>query len=170
MIRWTLIRSKRAASALLMAAFIPGAQAASCNLSIGNLNLGAYVGTQTSSQSNASFTCTNTNPALLPEKVDYEIRLSPGAGSFAQRHLVRIGIPADILLYNLYLNFLPAVLNTNVWGDGTGGTVFWSARMNLSPGQPSRTDTAILFGAIPAGVVPSAGNYQDTVVATVLIL
>jgi len=146
------------------------AQAAACNLSISNLNFGAYVGTQTSTNSPARFTCTNVVPALLPERVDYEIRLSTGAGTFAQRRMNRASLPADMLFYNLYFNFLPGVLNTNVWGDGSGSTVTWIGRIKLSTGQPSRTDTATLVGAVPAGVVPSAGAYQDTVVATVLIL
>jgi spore coat protein U-like protein len=146
------------------------ALAASCNLSIGSLNFGAFVGTQISTSGSASFTCTNVIPALLPERVDFEIRLSTGAGSYSQRQMNRTATPADTLPYNLYLNFLPAVLNTNVWGDGSGTTVRWTGRMNLSPGQPSRTDTATLVGAIPAGPVPSAGSYQDIVVVTVLIL
>ena len=45
------------------------------------------------------------------------------------------------------------------------GTVRWTGRLNLT-----RTDTTTLVGAIPAAVVPSAGAYQDTVVATVIIL
>ena len=150
--------------------FAQNALGAACNLSISNLNFGAYVGTQTSTNSPAQFTCTNVIPALLPERVDYDIRLSTGAGTYAQRRMNRVSLPADTLFYNLYFNFLPGVLNTNVWGDGSGSTVRWTGRMNLSNGQPSRTDTATLVGAIPAGVVPSAGAYQDTVVATVIIL
>jgi spore coat protein U-like protein len=79
-------------------------------------------------------------------------------------------LPADTLPYNLYLNTLPPVLNTSVWGDGTGTTVRWTGSHNLTNGQPTRTDTATLVGAIPAGSYPSAGNYQDTVVATFIIL
>jgi spore coat protein U-like protein len=146
------------------------AMAASCNLSIGNLNFGAYVGTQVSSTSNASFTCTNVNPALLPERVDYAINLSTGAGTYAQRQLTRTALPADTLPYNLYLGFLPGVLNTSVWGDGSGGTVRWTGRLLLTPGQPTRIDITTLVGAIPAAAVPSAGAYQDTVVATVIIM
>jgi len=146
------------------------ARAASCNLSIGNLNFGAYVGSQVLSTSNASFTCTNTNPALLPEKVDYFISLSTGAGTYLQRQMTGTSLPADTLPYNLYLGFLPAVLNTNVWGDGSGATVRWTGRLNLTNGQPMRTDTNTIVGAIPATTVPSAGSYQDTVVATVVIL
>ena len=38
----------------------------------------------------------------------------------------RASLPADTLPYNLYLNALPAVLNTSVWGDGSGTTVRWT--------------------------------------------
>ena len=79
-------------------------------------------------------------------------------------------LPADTLPFNLYLNFLPAVLNTSVWGDGSGTTVQWSGSLNLTSGNPTRTDTATLVGAIPAGFFPSAGIYQDTIVATFTVL
>ena len=150
--------------------FSGAAEAASCALSISNLNFGPYVGTQTSSTSPASFRCENVNPALLPERIDYVISLSPGAGTYAQRQMNRTSLPADSLLYNLYLNVLPGVLNTNVWGDGSGGTITWTGRINLSPGRPIQTDTATLVGAVPSGLFPSAGTYQDTVIATVQIL
>ena len=146
------------------------AEAATCGLSISNLNFGPYIGTQTSSTSPAAFRCENVNPALLPERIDYVISLSPGAGTYAQRQMNRTSLPADTLSYNLYLNVLPGVLNTNVWGDGSGGTITWTGRMNLSPGQRIRTDTATLVGAVPSGLFPSAGTYQDTVIATVQIL
>ena len=150
--------------------FAGNALAAACNLSISNLNFGAYVGTQISTNSPARFTCTNVTPALLPERVDYDIRLSTGAGTYAQRRMDRLSLPADTLFYNLYLNFLPGVLNTTVWGDGSGGTVTWTGRLVLTNGQPSRSDAAILVGAVPGGLFPAAGAYQDTIVVTVLIL
>jgi spore coat protein U-like protein len=122
------------------------------------------------STSNASFSCTNTNPALLPERIDYVISLSTGAGTYLQRQMTRTAPPTDTLPYNLYLGLLPAVLNTNVWGDGSGGTVRWTGRLTLTPGQLTRTDTNTMVGAIPATTAPTAGSYQDTVVATVVIL
>lgn len=143
---------------------------ASCNLSIPNLSFGAYVGIQSQTSSPVSFTCMNVNPALLPEKVDYVISLSAGGGTFAQRRMMRTTLPVDTLSYNLYRGAVPGVLNTNVWGDGSGGTSRWEGRMNLSPGQPTQSDSTTLFGVVPAGIVPAAGTYQDTVVATVLIL
>lgn len=155
---------------VLLSAHCKPVLAATCNLSIGNLSFGAYVGAQISSTSSARFTCTKTTPGNTPERVDYTVSLSTGAGSYAQRSMTRTALPADTLPYNLYLNLLPAVLNTNVWGDGTGTTVRWTGSFNLNNGNPTRTDTATLVGATPAGSVPSAGTYQDTVVATVVIL
>lgn len=146
------------------------ASGATCNLSIGNLSFGSYVGAQTSSTSSASFSCTKTAPGNTPERVDYTVSLSTGAGSYAQRRMTRTALPADILPYNLYLNLLPAVLNTSVWGDGTGTTVRWTGAFNLTNGNPIRVDTATLVGAIPAGSFPSTGSYQDTVIATFVIL
>jgi len=146
------------------------ASAATCNLSIGSLSFGSYVGTQVSSTSSATFSCSKTAPGNTPERVDYTVSLSTGAGSYAQRRMTRTALPADPLPYNLYLNLLPPVLNTSVWGDGTGTTVRWTGGFNLTSGNPIRVDTATLVGAIPAGAVPSAGVYQDTVVATFVIL
>ena len=51
--------------------------------------------------------------------MDYTVSLSTGAGTYLQRRLTRTAARADTLPYNLYLNFLPGVLNTNVWGDGS---------------------------------------------------
>ena len=146
------------------------ASAATCNLSICSLSFGSYVGTQVSSTSSATFSCSKTAPGNIPERVDYTVSLSTGAGSYAQRMMTRTALPADILPYNLYLNLLPPVLNTSVWGDGTGTTVSWTGGFNLTSGNPIRVDTATLVGAIPAGSFPSAGSYQDTVVATFVIL
>ena len=86
---------------------------------------GSYVGTRVPTTSSASFSCSKTTPGNTPERVDYTVSLSTGAGSYAQRRMTRTALPADILPYNLYLNLLPAVLNTSVWGDGiaTGTTV-----------------------------------------------
>ena len=45
-------------------------------------------------------------------------------------------------------------------------TRLWNGTLNLTNGNPTRTDTATMVGAIPAGSFPSAGTYQDTIVAT----
>jgi spore coat protein U-like protein len=142
------------------------ALAANCTLSINNLSFGAYTSAQISSTSSVQFRCTKTTPGNTPERVDYTVSLSTGAGTYAQRLMTRMTLPADTLPYNLYLNVLPPVLNTSVWGDGSGTSVRWTGSMNLTNGNPTRTDTATLVGAIPSGAFPSSGSYQDTIVAT----
>jgi spore coat protein U-like protein len=140
--------------------------AATCNLSFGSLGFGAYVSAQISSSSTATLNC--TKPPGPPEDINYTIALSTGAGTYAQRLMNRSSLPADTLPYNLYLNALPAVLNTSVWGDGSGTTVRWTGSIRLT-GNANVTRTATLVGAIPAGFFPAAGTYQDTIVATLTI-
>lgn len=146
---------------------VEGASAAQCSVDAVTMNFGAYVGAQVNVAQNIRITCSATLPP--PERVTYEVQLSPGLGnSFAQRRMQRAGSPVDTLPYNLYLGSVPAVLNTNVWGDGTSGTRVWQGSMNLSTGQPTRTDTNTIAAAVPAGTVPSTGAYGDTVTATIV--
>jgi spore coat protein U-like protein len=140
--------------------------AASCTLSFGSLSFGAYVSAQISSSSTATLNC--TKPPGPPENVSYTIALSTGAGTYAQRLMNRAALPVDTLPYNLYLNALPAVLNTSVWGDGSGTTVRWTGSIRLT-GNANVTLNATLVGAIPAGFFPAAGTYQDTIVATLTL-
>lgn len=146
---------------------VAAASAAQCSVDAVTMNFGAYVGSQVNVAQNIRITCSATLPP--PERVNYEVRLSPGLGnSFAQRRMQRSGLPVDTLPYNLYLGSVPAVLNTSVWGDGTGGTRVWQGSMILSTGQPTRTDTNTIAAAVPAGTVPSIGAYGDAVTATIV--
>jgi len=144
-----------------------GASAAQCSVDAVTMNFGAYVGSQVNVAQNIRITCSATLPP--PERVLYEVRLSPGLGnSYALRRMQRSGVPGDTLRYNLYLGSVPTVLDTNVWGDGTGGTRVWQGGMTLSRGQPTRTDTSTIAAAVPAGTTPSSGAYTDTVTATII--
>lgn len=153
--------------ALCASLHLGSAGAAQCSVAAVTMNFGTYLGTQVGVAQNIRITCSATLPP--PEQVRYEVRLSPGLGnSYAQRRMQRTATPFDILPYNLYLGSVPSVLNTRVWGDGSGGTVVWQGSMNLSGGQTTRTDTNTIAGAIPAGTVPSAGSYTDVVTATIV--
>lgn len=153
--------------ALCASLHLGSAGAAQCSVAAVTMNFGTYLGTQVSVAQNIRITCSATLPP--PEQVRYEVRLSPGLGNaYAQRRMQRTATPFDILPYNLYLGSVPSVLNTRVWGDGSGGTVVWQGSMNLSGGQTTRTDTNTIAGAIPAGTVPSAGSYTDVVTATIV--
>lgn len=144
------------------------AAAAQCSVAAVTMNFGTYLGTQVNVAQTIRITCSAT--LTLPEQVRYEVRLSPGLGnSYAQRRMQRTTAPLDSLPYNLYLGGVPAVLNTNVWGDGTGSTVVWQGNMTLATGQTTRTNTNTIAGAVPAGTVPSAGSYTDSVTATIVI-
>lgn len=137
-----------------------------CTVGIGNLSLGAYTGSQITSSTTMTITCTLTSGGA--DKVDFTATLSTGAGSYVQRLLTHVGAPADTLPYNLYLGTVPAILNTNVWGDGSGGTVTASGTLLLNPGNPTKIATFTVAGAMgPVGSLPTAGTYQDIVAGTV---
>jgi spore coat protein U-like protein len=155
------------ALALCACAHATTAFGAQCSVEAVTMNFGAYVGAQVNSVQNIRITCSATLPP--PEKVAYEVRLSPGSSnSFAQRRMQRAGAPLDTLPYNLYLGSVPSVLNTSVWGDGSGGTRVWQGNMTLSTGQTTRTETNTIAAALPAGTVPASGAYGDTVIATIV--
>jgi spore coat protein U-like protein len=79
------------------------------------------------------------------------------SGSFKRR---RMGHGKDRIIYNLYLD----AANTQVWGDGTGGSQAYSVN---SP--PPNTEVSIpVYGRVFGDQRASAGTYQDniSVVAT----
>jgi len=86
------------------------------------------------------------------------VDLSAGAsGSFVTRTLTS---GTDTLNYNLYLN----AAHTQVWGDGSGGSLI--STLTLNPGFPS-TATATVYGAVNALQDPAPGSYADTITVTV---
>ena len=83
------------------------------------------------------------------------VALSTGvSGSFHPRTLFR---GSDRLNYNLYLD--PG--HSQIWGDGTGGTM---RHVSVSNSQPANLT---IFGRIPPGQDVSAGTYSDTIIVTV---
>lgn len=138
-----------------------------CNVSVGNLSFGTFTGARTTSSSTLTVTCTIT--IGVSEMVNFTATLSTGAGTYAQRLLTHVGAPPDILPYNLYLNSVPAVLNTSVWGDGSAGTVTATGSVNLVLlVQPTQSVSFTVAGAMPAvASMPSAGSYGDIVMAIV---
>lgn len=137
-----------------------------CTVGVGNLTFGAYSGVQTTSSATMTVTCTITSNGS--DNVAFTATLSTGAGSYVQRRLTHVGAPPDTLPYNLYLNTVPAILNTNVWGDGSGGTVTASGSMKLQQiVAPTVTVTFTVAGAMaPVATLPTAGTYQDIIAAT----
>lgn len=151
--------------ALLPAVLGGGAMAAlNCSVTAGTLKFGAYTGVQGSSLATVTVYCTRV--LFDPRTLSYTATLSTGAGTFAQRLMTKA---PDTLNYNLYLTSVPALLNTRVWGDGTAGTVTASGTINWPLfDTAAKTATHTLAGAIPAGAWPSAGDYQDTIMLTLI--
>jgi spore coat protein U-like protein len=84
--------------------------------------------------------------------------LSLGKGQhsagFTTRDLLKSG-GADIVNYNLYLD----AAKTQIWRDGTGGSLTW---------RPTGNGSHTIYGKAPAGqTAPGAGSYTDTVVITI---
>jgi spore coat protein U domain-containing protein, fimbrial subunit CupE1/2/3/6 len=88
----------------------------------------------------------------------YAVSISDGGGSgFGARRMVHDSFPAEIVNYQLYRN----ALHTDIWGDGTGGTVTSSGTGNGSP------QGATVYGRVPAQATPRPGDYHDTAIVTV---
>lgn len=83
-----------------------------------------------------------------------QLSLSAGSGTFANRTLRSGG---NVLNYNLY----PAANNTQVWGDGTGGTYLYS----IDP-VDRQVDTLTVYGTILPGQDVGVGSYTDTITVT----
>jgi spore coat protein U-like protein len=91
--------------------------------------------------------------------LDFNVRiyLSTGmSGTYVSRTLDGPG--TDVLNYNLYRD----AAYTQIWGDGTGGTSYYS---NTWP--TGNVINLIVYGRITAGQDVRAGLYSDTVVVTV---
>lgn len=82
------------------------------------------------------------------------------SGSYALRTMVS---GANNLNYNLFFD----AAYTQIRGDGTGGSQTGGASLALTPGNPTQTSTATIYGRIPAGQDVAAGAYSDTIVVTI---
>ncbi|HXY97172.1 MAG TPA: spore coat U domain-containing protein [Steroidobacteraceae bacterium] len=86
------------------------------------------------------------------------VDLSAGAsGNYTTRTLTS---GTYTLNYNLYLD----AAHTQVWGNGSGGSLIDT--LTLNPGFPT-TVTATIYGAVNALQDPAPGSYADTITVTV---
>lgn len=132
----------------------------SCSISANNLAFGAYAPISGGSQVDGSATLTVTCGALvLGGLIAYDIDLSTGSsGSFSSRNMSN---GSHNLTYNLYTDSN----RTTIWGDGTSSTSIVSDSYTLSLVSTNRDYT--IYGRIDASQNVSAGNYSDTITATV---
>lgn len=138
--------------------------AASCSLSAPTLNFGNYdplSATPTDSSTNISVNCSRTITTGT-ETVSYTLALSSGPGSFTARTML---MGASTLAYNLYKSTTRDA--SSVWGDGTGGSMTFSATLPaLTATAPTQTANHAIYGRIPARQDIPIGTYSASVILT----
>ena len=125
----------------------------SCTISTTSVSFGTYnvfSGSALNSTGTVTYRC---NAAAA----NITISLSKGLSSTYSPRLMSKG--AEVLGYNLFTN----AARTTIWGDGTSGTAVYS-RAN----PPNNNDVNVtIYGQVPPGQDVSAGNFGDTVSATI---
>lgn len=126
-----------------------------CNASVTGVAFGIY--DPLSPNALASTAAITVSCTLVANASSITIDLSAGAsGSFVTRSL---SSGADALSYNLYQD----AAHTQIWGDGTGGSIEFSGK--VTPGKPSLSAT--VYGVLPAAQDVAVGSYLDTITVTV---
>lgn len=156
--RWTNCRDGCAAlvcTVIALAAPIARAgSVTSCTASAGGVVFGTYTPltpTALLASGSVAIACTG-----VTGNNGITIDLSTGAsGNYATRTLVG----ASTLSYNLYLD----AAYTQIWGNGTGGSVEGSVA--VTNGHPNPTLT--VYGAVAAGQDPLPGAYSDSITVSV---
>jgi len=110
------------------------------------------------SQLNATTDATSQIRTSCSAGLPYSVAVGSGGGaSFDGRHMVHDSFPAEVVNYQLYFDFA----HSQVWGDGSGGTVTGGDTGSGSP------QAATVHGRVPLQTTPRPGDYQDTVIVTV---
>ena len=143
------------AVAALGAARAPAASITSCTVTATNVAFGTYTPLQTAglaSTGTISISCTG-----VTGKNTVTVDLSPGAsGSYTSRALIS---GASKLTYNLFQD----AANTEIWGNGTGGSTEASATIR----KAAPTATLTIYGTVAAKQDPAPGTYADTITVSV---
>jgi len=122
--------------------------AATCTISTSAVAFGAYSGTQVDATGTVTANCINGTP--------WTIGLGTGTGSGATTSNRKMTSGANTLGYGLFSDSTRA---TN-WGNSVGVDTVAGTGSGASQNQT-------VYGRIPAGTIPAAGSYADTVVATI---
>jgi len=131
---------------------LPRPALAICTITATNVNFGNYdvfSATALDTTSTITYRCgTESNISVM---------LNTGSsGTFNPRTMRKTG---EVLNYNLYRN----AARTNIWGDGTGGSTYYT-RAN----PPNNTNVVLtVYARVPALQDVSGGTYTDTITATI---
>jgi spore coat protein U-like protein len=119
-----------------------------CSISASNLNFGTYQGAVIDATSAITVNCT----ALAP----FNIGLNAGNGNGATVTLRKMTGPrAATLNYTLYRDSAHSL----IWGNTVGTNTLSASGTGSAVQYP-------VYGRIPAGTVPAAGSYTDTITVT----
>jgi spore coat protein U-like protein len=131
-----------------------------CNFSPapGNAAFGNY----SSAPSGPPQTATPTFNVQCQNNDPFTVSLSRGinSASFNPRTMKNAG--GTPLNYNLYTD----AANTQIWGDGTGGTVSQSYSIPSSSNNNQLNAAVPIYASLPLGADVGAGSYTDTITAT----
>jgi spore coat protein U-like protein len=122
---------------------------AACTVSTTPVPFGIYLGTSSLSGTGTI----TTRCGRLPFVSNVIVRM--GAGQNSRRGFVTRSLKSasgQLLNYNLYTD----VAHTQIWGDGTAGTVF------------QRGFKLTIYGLLPGGQAAIPGTYNDTVLVTII--
>lgn len=138
------------------------AHALDCEISVTGVTFGTYdpvITVPTDSTGNVQVRCVHLAGGAV--RANYTIDLSTGSSnSYAQRQM-RSG--ASVLNYNLY----NSATRTQVWGNGTGGSVRISNSLLVNPGNyVENVADHPIYGRIPAQQAAETGTYSDTILVT----
>lgn len=138
---------------ILLSLAAPAAHTASCQISATDLVFGQYrFNSGVDVETTATISIESCVADVNGPAVGYTIAIGAGGGgNFPDRAMSG---PGSQLLYNLYAD----ASRTQVWGDGSGGTVTVSGSF-VVPLTTSASHTA--FGRIPSGQPVAAGFYSD---------
>ena len=146
---------------LLLASGKP-AWAASCTITTSGtlIDFGRYSAMTgpVNSQVTLGFTC---SPTLLTEtSITYNIKVSPGlSGNALDRRMYLNGnTGASALRYNLFID----AARVMIWGDGTGGTSFYSGTCTLVV-----CPVTTVYARLQGGQGGTPGPYRDDVSVTI---
>lgn len=141
------VSSLKAVFNLPVHAAIPG----SCSIVANDLAFGARSSLAAAVDGNTAIGVTCTTGTL------YTVKLDGGliGGTVGNRRMGRDGVAPGVIGYQLYQDSARAL----VWGDTLGSTV-----TGIGTGAAS---TLTVYGRVPAQATPAAGDYRDTVTATV---
>jgi len=143
------------ASAAETATFAVTAQfAPSCSVAAGALAFGASIPTPVTTP----VLSTTVISAVCSTTVPYTVALGAGTGPTATPAVRQMTSGANVLNYSIFED----AARTQVWGDGTGGTV---VSAQTGTGAPQ---SITAYGSIAAGQTPAIGTYTDTITVAVV--